>query len=223
MKMDEIDREQRLAALAQLGDNTACEELFTMNKEKIFNLAYRYTGNFQDAEDVLQETFSRAFLSIGRYRPRSDARFSTWLYRIGINCSLNFLKKHKHRLNQAAPAEDAFGNPVLDSVPCDKADPEKTAVLREMQEALNAGLDLLSPKQRMIFVLKHHEGLKTREIADLMKCSDGSVKKQLHRAMSTLAKSISLHALPVPGGENGCQEVNQKVNQKVTKSRNEGE
>ena len=90
--------EQHLVGLAKLGDNNAFEELYSQNKEKIFYLTFRYTRCQQDAEDLLQETFTRAFSSIDQFMSRDDATFSTWLYRIGINCSINFIRKHKKQM-----------------------------------------------------------------------------------------------------------------------------
>lgn len=185
----ECTLEQRLVALAKMGDPTAFEELFMRNKEKIFNLTYRYTGSRQDAEDLLQETFSRAFLSIGRFKALGDASFSTWLYRIGINCSINYLRKHKNRRHRQV--EGQVHHVVMAAAASSQANPEETAVLAEMEQELEAGLDQLSPKQRMIFLLKYQQGFKAREIAAHMNCSEGSVKKQLARAMQKLVNLLA--------------------------------
>jgi RNA polymerase sigma-70 factor (ECF subfamily) len=182
-----ITDEQHLVALAKLGDNTAFEKLYLHNKEKIFHLTFQYTRNLQDAEDLLQEIFSRAFLSINQFKGVDNATFSTWLFRIGINCSINFIQKHKKQTTHWELHHEIPG----DKIAREYSNPEETAALKEMEEELEAGLDNLSPKQRMIFTLKHHEGLKVKEIAQMMKCSEGSVKKQLHRAMSTLVKKLN--------------------------------
>lgn len=196
-RITENAMEQRLVALAKMGDPTAFEELFMLNKEKIFNLTYRYTGSRQDAEDLLQETFSRAFLSIKKFKALGDAAFSTWLYRIGINCSINFLKKHKNRRHRQVEGE--IHTAAMAMVSCDKANPEEAAVISEMEQQLEAGLEQLSPKQRMIFLLKHQQGLKAREIAAHMNCSEGSIKKQLARAMEKLVNLFA--AVPALVGD----------------------
>jgi RNA polymerase sigma-70 factor, ECF subfamily len=185
------DDEGHLVALAKLGDNTAFEELYLQNKEKIFHLTFRYTRSRQDAEDLLQETFFRAFFSIRRFDARGGAAFSTWLFRIGINCSINFVKKHKRQMSYRENREPLPG----DTMDCEGSNPEETAAFNELVAELEAGLNSLSARQRMIFVLKHHEGLKAREIAQLMKCSEGSVKKQLNRAMAKLVKKLAVHTL----------------------------
>ena len=183
--------ELHLVALAKLGDNTAFKELYTRNKERIFNLVFQYTRNRQDAEDLLQETFTRAFLAIDQFRSHERAAFSTWLYRIGINCSLNFIRKRKSHRNHIALNREIPEEPAASS----RSNPEETTAFNEMLSELSAGLEHLSAKQRMIFVLKHSEGLKTKEIAQLMKCGEGSIKKQLNRAMSTLVKRLAPHPL----------------------------
>lgn len=180
--------EQRLVALAKLGDHTAFEELYYMNKEKIFNLSYQYTRNMQDAEDLLQETFSRAFLSIGSFKGSGDAGFSTWLYRIGINTAINYVKKRHRHLSRTAPQELM----PVETMACNRANPEENASMEEMNKQLENGLNTLSARQRMVFILKHQQGLKTREIAQHMDCSEGSVKKQLSRAVSALMKQFSV-------------------------------
>lgn len=182
--------EQQLVTLAKLGDNTAFEKLYTQNKEKIFRLTFQYTRNQQDAEDLLQETFSRAFLSIDQFKALDKATFSTWLYRIGINCSINFINKHKKQMTHPELHHKISG----DTMTCEHSNPEEIAVFKEMVGELESSLNSLSPKQRMIFTLKHHEGLKAKEIAQLMNCSEGSVKRQLHRAMATLVKKLSIHS-----------------------------
>jgi RNA polymerase sigma-70 factor (ECF subfamily) len=189
MKTDE----QRLVALAQLGDNSAFQELYRMNKEKIFKLSYQYTRNKQDAEDLMQDIFYRAFISIKKFKAHDNARFSTWLYRIGINTSINFSQRKKMRVDHHTPNDYA----PLEATACKKPNPEEAAAMNDMQERLESGIDSLSPRQRMIFVLKNHQGLKIREIADHMNCSEGSIKKQLSRAVASLMKKLSM----IPNGE----------------------
>lgn len=187
MKIDEHE----LVTRAQKGDHTAMEELFMRNKEKIFSLAYRCTGNRQDAEDLLQEIFSRAFLALmkNKFNPRANAAFSTWLYRIGINCSISFLRKNKkHYMNHLEPDED---NDPLDNVDSGDPGPEQSALKQEIRDKVNKGLNTLSAKQRMIFVLRFYQGLQVNEIAQYMKCSEGSVKKQLFRAVSKLREKLT--------------------------------
>jgi len=185
--------ELHLVALAKLGDNAAFKELYVMNKEKIFHLTYQYSQNLQDAEDLLQETFSKAFLSIQRFNAQDNARFSTWLYRIGINCSLNFVKKRMTLMSKTAPTHPD----EVESLACKSKNPEEQAAVADLYLQLDEGLEALSANQRMVFILKHKQGLKAREIAAYMDCSEGTVKQHLSRAVASLMKRLAV----VPAGD----------------------
>lgn len=181
--------EKTLVRAAQKGEDSAFEELYMRNKEKIAAVVYYYVGNRQDAEDLLQDIFIKAFLSINKYSPRPGAHFSSWLYRIGINISINFLKKKKRKHGfQAGPDPEtldiAAGNPHV-------SNPEHSALNKEIREDFQSALDYLSPQQRMVFVLKHFQGLKVGEIARSMGCREGSVRKQLFRAVSKLRTKLN--------------------------------
>lgn len=158
-----------------------------MNKEKIFGLAFQYVRNHQDAEDLLQEIFFRAFGSLSGFDPGRGAAFSTWLYRIGINVSINFLRKKKLELKHRQAEENCMSQ----QDDC-RSDPERQLLSREILESVERCLDELSPRQRMIFILKHFQGLKVREISQVMKCSEGSVKKQLFRAVKRLQGKLAI-------------------------------
>lgn len=181
------EKEANLVISAQEGDPAAMEELFLMNREKIFGLAFQYVRNHQDAEDLLQEIFFRAFGSLSGFDPGRGASFSTWLYRIGINVSINFLRKKKLELKHRQAEENCMSQPDG----C-RSNPERQLLSREILESVERCLDELSPRQRMIFILKHFQGLKVREIAETMKCSEGSVKKQLFRAVKRLQGKLAI-------------------------------
>ncbi len=196
------EEELRLVTRAQDGDHTAMEELYMMNKESIFRLAYRYVGNRQDAEDLLQEIFSKAFVAVTKkkYTPQAGAGFSTWLYRVGINCSISYLRKHKKFVVNHQQVEYERDD---DYDPLDKADapgpgPEHSAQMLEIREQVDAGLNNLSAKQRMIFILRFYEGLQVNEIAQYMKCSAGSVKKQLFRGVAKLRETLHAYKEVTP-------------------------
>lgn len=191
--------EHKLVALAREGDHTAMEGLYMQNKEKIFSLAYRYVGNRQDAEDLLQDIFSKAFTALmeKKFTSRADAGFSTWLYRIGINCSISYLRKNKkYLLNHLDTGEDTDPFETVDS---GDPGPEHSASMREVRETVNSGLGCLSGKQRMMFVLRFYQGLQVNEIARYMNCSEGSVKKQIFRAVSKLREKLTFYTEGVGG------------------------
>lgn len=180
--------ETALVNAAREGKESAFEELYMRNKEKIASMVYHYVGNRQDAEDLLQDIFIKAFISIKKYKPQPGAKFSSWLYRIGINTSINFLKKREkqnvYKSNEdTEPVKESKYNPA-------HSNPEQAALRQEIREGFLAALDCLSARQKMIFVLKHFQGLKAADIARYMGCGAGSVRKQLFRAVSKMREKL---------------------------------
>lgn len=178
--MDEI----ALVQSAQEGSADAFKLLFEDNKRRILSLAYQYTKNLEDSEDIVQDTFIKAYHSLERFKVGADTNFASWLYRIGINCSIDHLRKNKRQKDNIMPTDDIDGL----SAPSEMANPDGTHLKREVREKLEQGLDTLTKRQRMIFILKHYQELSIKEIAEYMNCSEGSVKKQLFRAISVLKK-----------------------------------
>lgn len=180
--------ETALVSAAQEGKESAFEELYMRNKEKIAAVVYRCVGNRQDAEDLMQDIFIKAFISIKKYQPQPGANFSSWLYRIGINCSINFLKKReKQNFYKSNPDTEVIEDVKYDR---DHATPEQAALKQETREGFLIALDCLSAKQKMIFVLKHFQGLKVAEIARHMGCGAGSIRKQLYRAVLKMREKL---------------------------------
>jgi len=180
--MDEL----ALVRLAKDGDKEALRTLFEENKRKIFALAFQYTKNAEDAEDILQETFIRAYRFLNKFDFQNGVSFSPWLYRIGINCSIDYLRRHR-KDKEKSPE---FGS--LENVSSDDADsnPENIRHRKEIREKIDLVLNKLSGRQRMIFILRHYQQLSTKEIADYMNASEGSVKTQLFRAISSVKESL---------------------------------
>lgn len=171
---------------AQDGNQEAFHWLFDRNKQNIFAIAYKYTNNREDAEDVLQETFIKAFYHLKKFHHSEETNFSSWLCRICINSSIDFLrKKKKMKINKFAT--DNIENTPLQTK---ASNPEKSAHLRQVKEKVNSALNKLTAKQRMIFILRHYQQMTTKEIAEFMDCSQGSIKKQLFRSISTLKEHI---------------------------------
>ena len=173
-----------LVQSAQDGSADAFKLLFKDNKRRILSLAYQYTKNLEDSEDIVQDTFIKAYHSLEKFKVGADTNFSAWLYRIGINCSIDHLRKNKKQKDNIMPTDDINGL----SGPTDTTNPDNTQHKREVREKLEQVLDILTKRQRMIFILKHYQELSIKEIAEYMECSEGSVKKQLFRAISVLKK-----------------------------------
>jgi len=180
--------EQNVIKSAQNGDREALRLLFEENRQKIFSLAYQYVKNAEDAEDILQETFIKAYRSLHKFNPQNNMRFSPWLYRIGINCSIDYLRRNKNRKLERSDSGD------LDSLSSGSgssgSDPEYTRDRSEIREKIDQTLNRLSGRQKMIFILKHYQELTTAEIAEYLDCSEGSVKRQLFRAVQVVKKHL---------------------------------
>ena len=179
-------KEADLIEAAQKGHEAAIEKLYVRYHEAIANLAFCYVGNYQDAEELLQDIFVKSFLAIHRYRPMPNASFFSWIYRIGINCAINFLKKKKVRQFQSGSEIREYNvqsHRLLE--------PEARYVNMEIRKVFYEALDALSPKQRMIVILKYSNQMSTAEVAAQLKCSEGTVRKQLYRAVVKLRRDMA--------------------------------
>ncbi len=178
--------EREIIQSAQAGNNEAFRQLFEENKNGIFSLAFRYTKNAEDAEDIVQETFIKAYNSLQKFHTQDQTRFSSWLFRISINCSIDHLRKHKKMKEKHSMSQDvqniSSNNENLNPVYINR--------LKEIREKIDLILNQLSFKQRMIFILRHYQHFSTQEIAEFMNSSQGSVKKQLFRAVSVIKKNF---------------------------------
>jgi len=167
-----------LVGAAREGDRRAFEELVRLTYVDTFTLACRLTGNQEDAGDVVQETYLRAWRGIGGFR--GDARFSTWLYRITANAAAtNLHRRHRHR----AEPLDELNEPAE---PHPAARPEAAAESAELLDRLAGAVADLSPKLRVLVVLKDVYGLSHEEIAEELGISVAAAKVRLHRARRRL-------------------------------------
>jgi len=178
--------EPELVERAQAGDVDAFTRLVAEHDRAVLRLALRYTGSEDEAADLYQETLWRAYRSLPRFR--NDSRFSTWLFRIAVNVCLKRTEKQR---KEAAVLEPIASEQSLSfSATTPLAGPETAFQLAEFRQRLYAALQDLSPRQRMVFVLRHFEGLPLAEIATLLKCSTGSVKKYLFAATRRLRELL---------------------------------
>lgn len=175
-----------LVALAKAGDRSAMHDLYERNRSRIFSLAYRYAGNVADAEDILQDTFIKAFLSLQKCQLNEHSYFATWLYRIAVNCSLDqFRRRRRHADTVEWSEKTAAGAESGETTT-----PEGEFLRSEIRFQVRRGLERLTRRKRMVVVLRHYQQLKISEIAATMGCSEGSVKKQLFRALAQLKKEL---------------------------------
>jgi len=177
--------EKAVVQSAQQGSMEAFRMLFEQNRKRIFALAYQYTKNREDAEDILQETFIKTYNYLDKYKVESDSNFSSWVYRIGINCSIDYIRKKKNK------KEDFTDWDMREkTIRSENSNPEHTVGLEQLREKISNLVEGLSPRQRMVFILKHYQQLSIKEIAEYLDCSEGSVKKQLFRAVSAIRSPL---------------------------------
>jgi RNA polymerase sigma-70 factor (ECF subfamily) len=172
---------------ARSGDNEAFRLLVEQYGRAIFRLAYRMTGNEEDAEDVVQETFLKAYRQIDRYEAR--ASFSTWLYRIASNCSLDLIRKRKTRERNRDRGPDPDRD-VLVSIPTPDPGPDQELFGSQISGCVHAALDELSGQERTAFILRHFEGLSIEEIGSALGTGASATKHSIFRAVQKLRRSL---------------------------------
>ena len=174
---------------ARSGDADAFRVLVERHSRALFRLAFRMTGNEQDAEDVVQESFLRAYRQLSKFDER--ASFGTWLYRIAANCSLDLVRARQRRSEKMAPsdaapdAEDAILN-LPDLGPT----PERSVLSTEVRDRVTAAMEELSATERTAFVLRHFEGMCIDEVSRVLECQPGAAKHSVFRAIQKLRRAL---------------------------------
>ncbi|MGH9453278.1 MAG: sigma-70 family RNA polymerase sigma factor [Terriglobia bacterium] len=182
--------ESLLVTEAKAGNYEAFEELVNRYERKIFRLGLRLTGNNEDAEDVLQETFLKAYEHLPDFR--QDSRFYTWLVRIAVNEGL--MRLRKLRSDKSEPLEDMVsddGQVTPREFRDWKPNPEQTMQQKEMEDLLLKAAQTLPPSLRTVFLLRDMEELSTEETAHLLNLTTGAVKARLFRARMQLREELS--------------------------------
>jgi len=187
--MAKVDEDLDLVLRSKKGDMSAFGELVNRYQSLVINFCYKMLGNREDAEDIAQETFLRAFPAIGRFQPR--AKFSTWLLTIAKNLTLNLIRNERRRLKRV----DSTGSPdepvpVVDLAPSSNPGPDEVVLREERAGHLRLALRDLSDTHRTIIVLRDFEGMTYEEIAGIMGCRKGTVKSRLSRAREHLKEIL---------------------------------
>ena len=185
--------EQRLIHRFREGDAAAFRELVERCQETIFQLAIELTGDWDDAEDLSQQVFIKAYHALPRFR--GETRIMSWLYRIMVNTHIDNSRKERARGWRADPSSSDEGQPQPEPYVTNAAedDPEARTAARHMQDHINRALETLAPRQRSVFVLRHYHDLPLKEIARILGLSVGSVKSQLFRAIRRLQKELAFY------------------------------
>ena len=174
-------------ARARSGDTDAFRVLVEHHSRSLFRLAFRMTGNEQDAEDVVQESFLRAYRQLGKFDER--ASFGTWLYRIAANCSLDLVRSKKRRSEQVAHIEPDMEDPIA-ALPATDPTPERMALSGEVRERVAEAMKELSATERTAFVLRHFEGMCIEEVSRVLDCQPGAAKHSVFRAVQKLRRAL---------------------------------
>ncbi len=174
-------------ARARSGDTDAFRVLVERHSRALFRLAFRMTGNEQDAEDVVQESFLRAFRQLAKFDER--ASFGTWLYRIATNCSLDHVRSRKRRSENLAPVDAEMEDPIM-ALPSGDPTPERLSLSGEVRERVAEAMRELSPTERTAFVLRHFEGMRIEEVSRVLDCQPGAAKHSVFRAVQKLRRAL---------------------------------
>jgi RNA polymerase sigma-70 factor (ECF subfamily) len=173
---------------ARKGDQRAFRVLVERHSRSIFRLAFRMTGNEQDAEDMVQETFLRAWKQMHRYDGR--AAFSTWIYRIASNCSLDLIRARKVHGEQQPISGDGDQPGTFDHIAAGDASPERLMQSGQIARMLGSALEELSETERTAFLLRHYEGCGTEEIARVLGVQTNAAKQSVFRAVQKLRRAL---------------------------------
>jgi len=173
---------------AQRGNAAAFEQLVRLHDRAILKLALRLTGSESDAQDVYQEAFLKAYKNLSSFR--FECCFSTWIYRIVTNVFLSYLRKKEVRKESVMVAVNAEGEEcdLLDQFSDDRtgSDPERAVMSRELGHHIANALKTLTPRERMVFELKHYDGLKLRTVGTILNGTEEAAKTTLFRATRKL-------------------------------------
>jgi RNA polymerase sigma-70 factor (ECF subfamily) len=189
-RRQEADADLEIVRQVQAGDVAAFDRLITKYRERVYGIIYNMTSNREDAADLTQDAFIKAFQSIHRFGGQSS--FFTWLYRIAVNSTLSHLRRMRlrsffslERIDSDAPVSKEIITALTD-----KTGADRDTYVRELQEKLNDAMQKLSIKHRTVVTLFEIDGLSHQEIADVMDCSVGTVRSRLHYAKQLLQSEL---------------------------------
>jgi RNA polymerase sigma-70 factor, ECF subfamily len=178
---------------AQLGDAAAFEELVRQYDRAVLRLAVHLTGSQEDGQDIYQEAFLRAYVNLGSFR--FECSFYTWIYRIVTNLCLDHLRKRSSRYRDLTTTISADGEEeqIVDRIPDQRAgaSPERSMASRELRACIVRAMERLSPRERVVFELKHYHGLRLRTVAGILNTSEGTIKNTLFRATHKLRNQLA--------------------------------
>lgn len=170
------------------GDHEAFEEVVTFYQNKVYQICYRMLGNAQEAEDIAQEAFIRAFVNIDSYD--EEKKFSTWLYRIATNLTIDRLRKKKPDYYLDAEVKGTEGLTMYSQLAAEQALPEEEVESLELQSYIQKEIMALPPKYRSVIALRYLDEMPLSEISDILNIPIGTVKTRIHRGREALRKRL---------------------------------
>ena len=182
-----------LIRAAQQGDAAAFEQLVHKYDRAVLRLTVHLTGSQEDGQDVYQEAILRAYVNLARFR--FECSFYTWIYRIASNLCLDHLRKRRFRSRELITTNSPDGGEreILEYIADESAgaSPERSLIRRVLREHIARALNNLSPRERMVFELKHYHGLQLKTVAGILSTTEGTVKNTLFRATHKLRLQLS--------------------------------
>jgi RNA polymerase sigma-70 factor (ECF subfamily) len=178
--------DEDLIRRARAGDRAAFELLVHRHDRHVLLIAARYAGTVEDAEDIYQEVFLRVWRALPDFRFQSE--FRTWVHRITVNVCLSFRSRRALPPPRTVSTEGDEEDPG--EIPDTEELPDTRAITADLSRSVQRAMECLSPKQRIAFSLRHHEGYKIKEIAALMNCREGTVKRYLFAATRRLRREL---------------------------------
>ncbi|UCH97893.1 MAG: RNA polymerase sigma factor [Candidatus Aminicenantes bacterium] len=190
-----MDRDIYLVKRVGSSEAEVFAEIVRENKKKIFYLAFDLTGSPQDAEDLSQEVFLKAFRALKTFK--GEASIGSWLYRITLN---TFLDRKRKLSFQAERDQQSLEEEMKIADLAEPANPENYAESQQIKKHIEAALTQLSPRERAVFVMRHYQDMPGKEVGKLLNISEGTVKSLLFRAIKKLQKQLSIYR-DIPGKE----------------------
>jgi RNA polymerase sigma-70 factor (ECF subfamily) len=188
-RQQEADTDFAIVKRVQGGDVAAFDQLIRKYRERVFGVVYNLTANREDTADLTQDAFIKAFQAINRFHGQSS--FFTWLYKIAVNTTLSHLRKNRLRsFFSLEQIQEDSGTQFVDEL-ADKNGINRDVYLRELQEKLNEAMQKLSIKHRTVITLFEIDGLSHAEIAQVMDCSEGTVRSRVHYAKQFLQGELA--------------------------------
>jgi len=179
-----VDRD--LISRAARGDASAFQALVERHRSMVYRVAYQFAGNHHDAEDIAQEVFIKVYRSLDRFR--QDAQLTSWMYRIVMNACIDHQRRGRPAASAATGDEAEYR---MLNAPEETPGPEERAYAGEIGEVLQLEIGRLPKGQRIVFVMRHYQGMKLFEIAEALGLAEGTVKRQLHAAVHRLRDALA--------------------------------